>query len=527
MALSLLDTLRDPLLAAARPAVVAGGAGAGRAMIRWAHASEQLDVAPLLLGGELLLMEGVHLALDQDPAECRRYVRSLVDAGVGALAVELSVRLPRVPAPLLDAADHLGLPVLALTERVPFVQVCESVNTRLTEQKFRRLRLADRVSGLLGEAAAGDAGVEELLRLIATETGASASLVSLTGEEIAQAEPGRGIDTAVTAAALSGVLRSGDSLLGTLYLRAHSDADVHSVAVALDRAPEVLAIALLRDRPPTVDERLAAQFFSVVTAEGSRADPIGDLQVDAFLGRLGAAGRERYLGVWADVGNDARILGSVRGALDAVAPDPAPVLCVAGTEVLALLPFRDAATMEEARRALLGGTGPSGDRATGDASRAAGPLICVGSGSGDQRRVQRELAEVRGVHAWAKVGSGPVDARQHRLERFASTLRDDVEADELIEEVLGPLIRSRPELLGTLESYASHWGGKTATASALGIGRQTLYDRLDRIESLIGPLDSSPARAAVIMTAVFLERARAELPVGSAAPSRVFPPPAH
>ncbi|MCM6763519.1 PucR family transcriptional regulator [Rathayibacter sp. ZW T2_19] len=495
MAYLLADALRDPRLSAALPVVIAGGPEARRSLIRWAHASEQLDVGPLLLGGELLLMEGVNLSLEQDPAECRRYVESLVAARIGALAIELSPRLPAVPEPLVAAALEHGLPVLSLSRRVPFVQVCESINTALTEQKFRSLRLADRLSGLLGEAAAAEAGVEELLRVVATETGASASLVSPTGEPIARAEPGRGVDTARTAAAFSGVLRAGDSLLGTLYLRAHADADVHSVAVALDRAPDVLAIAVLRHRPPATAERLAAQLVAVLTA--TEQPPSVDLQVDAFLERLGADGRERYLGVSADAGHDERSLQEVRGALRAVA-ESEPVLSVVGTELLALLPFASAAAMETARAVLLEGV------------EGAGP-VCVGSGIGDQRSLARELAEVRGVREWALPGR-VVDARQHRLERFASTLRDAPAADDFVEDLLGPLLAQRPDLLATLETYASLWGGKTATAAALGIGRQTLYDRLERIEGLLGPLDASPARTRAIMTAVFLHRARAALP---------------
>ncbi|PPG48764.1 MULTISPECIES: PucR family transcriptional regulator [unclassified Rathayibacter] len=515
MAYLLSDAMRDPRLAAMLPVVAAGHAAAERAVIRWAHTSEQLDIAPLLLGGELLLMEGALLSTDQDPAECREYVRSLVDAGVGALALELSPRLPAVPPPIVAAADELGLPVLALPRRVPFVQVCESINTHLTEQKFRSIRLADRVSGLLADAASGDAGVDELLQVVATATGASASLVSLTGEEIARASPGPEADTEPTAGTFSNVLHAGESLLGTLHLRAHADTDLHAVAVALDRAPDVLAIAVLRHRPPSVTERLTAQLFAIATADRSRADPAADLQIDAFLGRLGAGSRERYLGVRADTGHDDRRLRALLRLLTGAGADPGPVLCVVGSELLALLPFATAAAMEAGRAELL----RLGAALDSDA------LLCVGSGLGGQERVPRELAEVRGAREWAPAG-GVVDSRQYRLERFASSLQDDPEADDLVEEVLGPLRAQRGELLTTLEAYASLWGSKTATAAALGIGRQTLYDRLARIEELIGPLDSSPARARVVMTAVFLHRARAALPASPPPVGRAFPPPA-
>ena len=50
MVMPLSEALLDPLLAAAGPVVVAGGPAAGRVPIRWAHASEQLDVARAVAG---------------------------------------------------------------------------------------------------------------------------------------------------------------------------------------------------------------------------------------------------------------------------------------------------------------------------------------------------------------------------------------------------------------------------------------------------------------------------------------------
>ena len=60
----------------------------------------------------------------------------------------------------------------------------------------------------------------------------------------------------------------------------------------------------------------------------------------------------------------------------------------------------------------------------------------------------------------------------------------------LAEEQLGALIahdaRHRSELLRTLDTYLACGTSKAATAAALGIRRQSLYDRLDRIERLLG-----------------------------------------
>lgn len=56
--MNVLDAFDDVYLSAARPELVAGRRSSTRSL-RWVHASEQLDIAPLLRGGELILMEGV------------------------------------------------------------------------------------------------------------------------------------------------------------------------------------------------------------------------------------------------------------------------------------------------------------------------------------------------------------------------------------------------------------------------------------------------------------------------------------
>jgi purine catabolism regulator len=43
----------------------------------------------------------------------------------------------------------------------------------------------------------------------------------------------------------------------------------------------------------------------------------------------------------------------------------------------------------------------------------------------------------------------------------------------------------------SLDGYLAHGLSKTRTADALGVRRQTLYNRLERIERLLGGLDLS------------------------------------
>ena len=513
MALTVAEMLGDPFVAATEPVVVTGAAGLS-GTVRWVHASEQLDIAPLLLGGEVILMEGVNLAAGLTDAEYRAYVSSLVEAGIAALAVELTDRLPAVPEAVVAAAAQAGLPVVAMRRRVPFVQICQSVNTRLSDGSLRQLRLADRLSIRLAELATGSGSVTPLLEVIARETRADVTLVGLDGEEIGRAGGREGPDAGLPdtddeafAGSFSAPLRAGHAVCGTLLLRARAEADIHSVAVALDRAPEVLTISLLQVRPPSIEERLTAELFALLGRDGARDRSVDALQVEVYLDRLGLPADALYLGLSADVGGDRHRLRDVRDVVRRVSPRA--LVQLAGDELLAILPFTVPAELEAARAVLLADL----PRAARSSGRAA---ACVGAGTRRRRDLAREVTAVRTVRSWSRrpaTVEGVVDARSHAVERLVRSLRDDPELGDFVDEVLGRLAETGGDLLHTLVTYGSLWGSKTATAAALGIGRQTLYQRLDRIEALVGPLDASPARAAAVLTAAFVEQARRSLPL--------------
>src|SRR3954453_4822257 len=95
VSIPLCDVLRDPILAKADPLVLAGAADLNRP-VSWVHTSEVLDIAPLLRGGELLLVGGVGLAT-VSPQVRRDYIRGLAAAGAAGLALETGASIPTVP----------------------------------------------------------------------------------------------------------------------------------------------------------------------------------------------------------------------------------------------------------------------------------------------------------------------------------------------------------------------------------------------------------------------------------------------
>lgn len=120
------DVLALPVLSEA--SLVAGRRGLGAA-VRWTHVAEVLDIARLLEGGELLLTTGI--ALDVPPERQRSYIQELKERKVAGVMLELGRRFDQVPPALVEAANEVGLPLIALPFDTRFVKVTEAVHREL------------------------------------------------------------------------------------------------------------------------------------------------------------------------------------------------------------------------------------------------------------------------------------------------------------------------------------------------------------------------------------------------------------
>jgi purine catabolism regulator len=185
-------------------------------------------------------------------------------------------------------------------------------------------------------------------------------------------------------------------------------------------------------------------------------------------------------------------LADVVPALEhALRPVTAPVLAgIAGSRVVAVVrgwtrPGLARAGLAEAHGALVRELAPTGGGA-GPALLVAGPLVADPAELGPALGTTRDLLELA-----RRTGrrDGVLLARDLAAPHLLSAVGPAAWAG-VAEEQIGPLVahdsRHRTELLRTLETYLALGTSKAAAASALGIRRQSLYDRLERIERLLG-----------------------------------------
>jgi purine catabolism regulator len=467
----------DPFLRAAASAV------AGR-QVRWVHSSEVLDIAPLLRGGELLLSGGQALATASDQRRVD-YVRELAARGVAAVAIETGAVLPDIPESMLVAAESNGLPLFELRKVAPFVGIMQEINSILVGQSVELLQRGDEISHAMAAELAHGGGLDEVLAVLAGQTGTGVRLVSPAGLTLGSAGvsggPG-GLETASTTAvsttAVDVPVRG--VLAARLELEVPEGVDPTFVRVAGERSVDILGLALLQRMPPGLKELAGAELMRAVHsgAQPWRLEQLGaaagfavDGPVAAVMIRSAASGRLRP-------GLDAVLAGSVPRA--ASYADKLELIALAG------LPGEGT---RSARTLLLDALG--GLEVPEGSAVAVGPL---GQGIGE---AAWSMAEARRTLDLAprggRLAAGPrrvLDADAFAAERLAAESIEAGARHDFVRRTLGPILehdeQRNSQLLHTLTVWLDSGCNTAQAARELHLERQSMYHRLQRIFDLCG-----------------------------------------
>jgi PucR family transcriptional regulator, purine catabolism regulatory protein len=531
---SLGDVLAMEVCRRGRPAVVAG-ADRLDTPVRWVHAIELTDVARLLRGGELVLSTGI--ALPDDDRLLTAYVTELADVGVAGLAVELGRRYAgSLPGALVAAAEQAGLPLIAFEREVAFIEITEAVHARIIDVQLDELRVSERLHEMFTELSVAGASAEEIVRQAAALAGRPVILADLSHRvlacEPAGADPGRllsGFAARSRAVRLSG-RTAFDEASGWLVtpVGAHgedwgrvilvcSGAPTGLDTVLLERTATTLALGRLLTRHRESLERQAHRTLISGIISQAHADPAEAAVRSRALG-VPVDGRQliamvlRYREPGLGVSAHARVLDLADSAAAACRAERIPSLV---------------GTLDDDRAGAMLSLGPRAepdDMLTRLATRIrdrAGVdpdllVIGVGATAGSIRDVRRsflEASQVADVAASRSGGRDPLFYRlpDLRLRGLLHLLRDDPRLQTFVERELGGLLGTDPALLDTLEAYLAAGGNKAAAAKAAHLARPTFYDRLRRIERILGTdLSSAESRTSLHVALLALNASQAD-----------------
>ena len=186
MVVTVRDVLDDDLFSTASPCVETA-AGDLDAAVRWVFTNEREDVASFLTGGELLVVEGRSLVADDRGHRLGDYAKSLVDAGIAALVVGLVEDVTALPDDLARAARDEGLTVIGLHRRIPFVDICQHVNTMIVRGQMRMQMQMDVMSTSLRAELARAGDVQSVAEAIARLFDESVAIFDMDGLQVARA----------------------------------------------------------------------------------------------------------------------------------------------------------------------------------------------------------------------------------------------------------------------------------------------------------------------------------------------------
>ncbi|WP_087872146.1 PucR family transcriptional regulator [Arthrobacter globiformis] len=522
------DVLKHRSVQAADPLLRAAGSAVAGRQVRWVHSSEVLDIAPLLRGGELLLSGGQALATASDQRRVD-YVRELAGRGVAAVAIETGPVLPDIPELMLVAAESNGLPLFELRKVAPFVGIMQEINSILVGQSVELLQRGDEISHAMAAELAHGGGLDEVLAVLAGQTGTGVRLVSPAGVTLGSAgvggggaggggggsggasdggssDGGPGTEGMGAVSALGAVSTTAVDvpvrgvLAARLELELTESVDPAFVRVAGERSVDILGLALLQRMPPGLKELAGAELMRAVH---SGAQPWR-------LEQLGAAAGFAVDGPVAAVMIRSAASGRLRPALDAVLAGAVPHAASYADklELIALAGLPREGT-RSARASLLEALGslevPEGSAV------AIGPL---GQGIGEAAWSMAEARRTLDLAPRAGRSAGGsrhvLDAEAFGAERLAAESLDAGARRDFVRRTLGPVLehdeQRNSQLLHTLTVWLDSGCNTAQAARELHLERQSMYHRLQRIFDLCGGDPRGTGRLASLHLATRLAR---------------------
>jgi len=510
--LTIAEVLRVPAVRSADPEVLAGAGSLGRE-VRWVHTTELADIGPLLRGGDLVLTTGI--ALPDHDEGLMRFAASLADSSAAGLFVELGRRWSALPTVLVAQCEARGLPLVALRREVRFAAVAQAVGERLVDAQLAELRAAERVHDTFTELSITEAGPAEILAAAQRLAGASVVLETeqhqvvdyLVGPTAASNQTGnqtgdrlgflddwerrsRNVRASGRTAwdASNGWLVTRIGLpergWGRLVIEAPGAPSPGLTAVA-ERAAAALAMHRLHDR--TRDSHVRRVHHEVLT--GLLADP-AHVETHRRAEIAGLAPGHQHVGLALRPHRAAAVDDLVAACLRAAEVTRTPGLAsVFGNEVRALvsLPARG-----DGVRLV--------DRWAAEVNTRVPATVAAGSPVDGLTSADRTLLEASQVLAALPPADREPGVRRLddvHLRGLLTLLADDARVTTFADRELAPL-REEPELLRTLRGLVEHPGSKSAAAAALNVSRPVLYDRIARLERVLGlSLDDAEVRTSL------------------------------
>lgn len=116
--------------------VIAGEKGMNR-LVKWVHVVEITTIENLLNGQELILSTGV--SFGDNPAAFHSFVKQLINCHAAGLCIEKGRYTSTIPADIIALADEHHFPLILFHEEVSFVEITQDIHSILINQQYKKI----------------------------------------------------------------------------------------------------------------------------------------------------------------------------------------------------------------------------------------------------------------------------------------------------------------------------------------------------------------------------------------------------
>lgn len=517
MALTVETALKE-LDVLAEAQVVAGRRGLDR-VIGWAHVVDIPDVAAWVRAGDLLLTTA--FALKDHPEVQRELVPALAGKGLSGMIVAVGRYMQELPAPMTQAADELSFPLIALPWEVPFVAVIRAIHERILAEQYELVQQSMHIHKVLTQLVLEGQGLQALVTTLATLLDRSVTIEDPSLRLLAHASVGpvdelrrrcvaegrtpRELVAHFTAQGLFERLRAdprpqrvaplpemgmtleriiapilvGSELYGYVWIIATERPLAELDALAIERAATVAALLMSREQAVHAAEQRLKDSLLNDLLDPDTQQAMHDLPVT--LRKLGLQGGYQLLALQEpapEPGGPARLYTFV---MDKLRTEGVPATVVErGRRLIVLLGTPDGQRgLQVARHLVNAGVQAGTGLMVGlsQVARQAPQMRECYQEALEALQIGLALAGDRpGVWAFEDLGilhwlrGAPLDGRS--ADRYQNIVREMARQDA----------ERGIQLVRTLEVYLDHLGNAQEAAQELYIHRNTLRQRLSRIE---------------------------------------------
>lgn len=457
---------------------VPGADGALRRRITWCAPTESIDPGPFLTPNAVMITCGMALNV-YDSRIWDAYVERLARVPVAALAFGIGPAHREMPAGLVDACEHHGVPLLEIPADVPFVSVLRDAQDKLAAERYEAVRHGAELADACTRIAANGGTLADVLHRIASGLGARVALADSTGATLvtAGAGPDGGPCTDLS-------LPGSDTNRFRLLVTGPDDTSSSNLRLLLGPVAAVVSMQLSTTlgSAAVASSHNAARLTEAIYT--TAAIPTGELIRLARDSELEPYQRIGIVVIAATGDATTTYLRSVAWRARVMLGGEYPHMrYVDGPDLCTILVQGDEIT-------------PDGLEESARAAGQAGPVSMVVAAAENAAELGLTLRLARRTLGTSGVLRAPV----LNFDAVVDTLTHPG-VESLARRLLAPIAGdSGGALLRTLESYLRHSGSTPAICEELYIHRNTLAYRVRKVEELLGvDLADGQVRATLLL----------------------------